>query len=236
MRLLVYISALCFFLCPVFLLAQDEDADTVRAIFRSPDDPPSEIPSKIHPFSIRLSGGVPNPLASELFRKRMIGIYEVNVSGNFRIGEYFSVGVGINNSLFSISNRTKFAAHTKLQLYGGFVRLGYDKYHHGKMFSSIYLTGGYSQGVYTGVVNMDTKPHNLNVYMGFMQPTYSINFFAEERMTLGFYGGVRYNFWQFDPEQINLADAGVDISKFKNNSNAMYWIIGLEMYIGLGKL
>lgn len=216
--------------------AQDEPSDSSAAIFRSPDEPPSEVPAKIHTFSLRISGGVPNPLASELFRKRMIGIYEINISSNFRIGKYFYVGAGLNNSLFSISNRTKFNAHTKLQLYSGFVRIGYDKYHHGKMFSSFYLNSGYTQGIYTGVLNMDTKPRDLNVKMGFIQPTYSINFFAEELMTLGFYGGVRYNFWQFNPDQINLADAGVDISKFKNNSNAAYWIIGLEMYIGLGKL
>jgi len=216
--------------------SQDEVDEPGNAIFKSPDDPPSEVPTKIHPFSLRISGGVPNPVASELFRKRMIGIYEVNLSSNFRIGKYFHIGVGLNNSLFSISNRAKFNAHTKLQLYSGFIRIGYDKYHHGKMFSSFYLNSGYTQGFYTGVLSMDTKPRNLNVNMGFVQPTYSINFFAEERMTLGFYGGVHYNFWQFNPDQINLVDAGVDISKFKNNSNAAYWIIGLEMYIGLGKL
>ena len=86
------------------------------------------------------------------------------------IGKYFYVGAGLNNSLFSISNRTKFNAHTKLQLYSGFVRIGYDKYHHGKMFSSFYLNIGYTQGIYTGVLNMDTKPRDLNVKMGFIQP------------------------------------------------------------------
>jgi len=219
-----------------FPLFSQDDIDSTSAIIKNSDDPPLDAPLKIHPFSIRLSAGVPNPLTSELFRKRMIGIYEVNLSGNIRIGNYFYAGLGINNTLLSVSNRTKFAAHTKLQLYGGYLRIGYDKYHHAKMFSSIYLNTGYSKGFYTNVLNMSSNPHNLNVEMTFMQPTYSINFFSEDRVTLGFYGGYHFMVWNFDPNQINLADAGVNISKFKTSGNASYWLIGLEMYIGLGKL
>ena len=90
-------------------------------------------------------------------------------------------------------------------------------------------------GFYTSVPNQDTKPHNLNVRCAFLQPSYSINFYAEERMTLGFYFGYNYMLWQFDPEQINLADTDPDIHRFRTSGNASYWLIGLEMYIGLGK-
>ncbi|HEY1038289.1 MAG TPA: hypothetical protein VGF30_02740, partial [Bacteroidia bacterium] len=216
--------------------SQDDEEDTIPKAAILEDGPPSEPPKSIHPVSIRLNGGVPNPFTSQLFRKRMIGIYEANITAAVRVGKYAYVGIGYTNALFSVSNRTKFANHTKLQMNSGFVRMGYDKYHSGKMFSSLYLNTGYTHAFYTSVVNQDKDPHNLNVLCAFLQPNYSINFFAEERMTLGFCFGYKYMLWQFDPEQINMADTDPDISRFRTSGNASYWTIGLEMYIGLGKL
>ena len=196
---------------------------------------PSEPPEKIHPFSIRLSSGVPNPLSSELYRKNFIGIYEVNLSFNFRIGKYFYTGIGGNNSLLSLSNRTRFGAKTKMQSFAVFIRNGYDYYHSKKIFSSFFLVSGYKKGFYTGILNLEKKPRNPNFEFFYLQPGYSINFFSEERLTLGFYAALQGMFWKFNPDQVNLSDAGVEVSKFKNNQNAGFWIIGLEMYIGLGK-
>ena len=71
--------------------------------------------------------------------------------------------------------------------------------------------------------------------MEYIQPEYSINFFSEEQLTLGFYIALQQMFWKFNPQQINLSDSGIEVSKYNNNSNASFWIIGLEMYIGLGK-
>ena len=196
---------------------------------------PADPPDKIHPFSIRLSSGVPNPLNSSLFRKSMIGIYEVNVHSAFRIGNYWYAGLGFNNSLLSLSNRTKFNAKTKMQSYGVFARIGYDYYHTNKTFSSFFVNGGYKKGFYTGILNLDKKPQDPNFEMAYIQPGYSINFFSEEQLTLGFYIALQQMFWKFNPQQINLTDSGIEVSKYNNNSNASFWIIGLEMYIGLGK-
>ena len=231
-RLILFIIAFCN---AQFLFAQDDEDSIPKAVILE-DGPPSEPPKSIHIVSIRLNGGVPNPASSQLFRKRMIGIYEANVSVTLRLGKYMYAGLGYKNALFSVSNRTKFGNHTKLQTNSAYARIGYDKYHSGKVFSSIYLNGGYMHGFYTSVTNQDTKPHDLNVRTTFIQPNYSINFFAEERMTLGFYFGYNYMLWQFDPDQINLRDTDPDVSKFSTSGNASYWIIGLEMYIGLGKL
>lgn len=199
------------------------------------DELPSEPPEKIHPFSIRLSSGVPNPLSSELFRKSFIGIYEANLSFNFRLGRYFYTGIGANNSLLSLSNRTRFGSKTKMQSFAVFIRNGYDYYHSKKIFSSFFLVTGYKKGFYTGILNLDKKPQNPNFDFFYLQPGYSINFFSEERLTLGFYAALQGMLWQFNPDQVNLSDAGVEVSKYNNNQNAGFWIIGLEMYIGIGK-
>jgi hypothetical protein len=231
-RLLIFL--VCF--CHASVLLSQDDEESIAKPANYEDNGPSDPPKMIHPVSIRLNGGVPNSASSELFRKRMIGIYEANISVTLRIGKYMYAGLGFKNALLSVSNRTKFGNHTKFQMNSAYTRIGYDKYHSAKTFSSIYLNTGYMHGFYTSVINQDTKPHNLNVRCAFIQPNYSINFFAEERLTLGFYAGYNYMLWQFDPNQINLADTDPDVGKFKTSGNASYWIIGLEMYIGLGKI
>jgi len=165
----------------------------------------------------------------------MIGIYEVNVLSAIRIGNYWYAGLGFHNSLLSLSNRTKYNAKTKMQSYGVFARIGYDYYHSQKIFSSFFINAGYKKGFYTGILSLDKKPQDPNFEMAYVQPGYSINFFSEERLTLGFYLAAQQLLWKFNPEQINLSETGIEVSKYKNNSNAGFWILGLEMYIGLGK-
>jgi hypothetical protein len=218
------------------LFAQTDTSNTeIESITTEEFQIPLDPPEKIHPFSIRISAGVPNPVSSELFRKSMIGIYEFNILAATRIGNYFYAGLGFNNSLLSLSNRTKYSAKTKMQSYGVFGRIGYDYYHSNKVFSSFFINAGYKKGFYTGILNLDKKPQNPNFEMAFFQPGYSINFFSEERLTLGFYIAGQMMFWKYNPEQLNLSDSGIEITKYKNESNTGFWIIGLEMYIGLGK-
>ncbi len=228
-----------FYFLFLFILSISAQVDSSgvdsESLLSEQDELPSEPPEKIHPFSIRLSAGVPNPISSELFRKNFIGIYEANLSFNLRIGRYFYSGIGANNSLLSLSNRTRFGSKTKMQSIAVFIRNGYDYYHSKKIFSSFFLVTGYKKGFYTGILNLDKKPQNPNFEFFYLQPGYSINFFSEERLTLGFYAAIQGMFWQFNPDQVNLSDAGVEVSKFSNNQNAGFWIIGLEMYIGIGK-
>ncbi|MCD6068818.1 MAG: hypothetical protein K0S33_3644 [Bacteroidetes bacterium] len=230
------ICLVCALFSTFVAFSQDGD-DEGKLPYNYEDRPPSEPPKSIHPISIRFSGGVPNPLTSRLFRHTFVGIYEANLSVNLRIGDYLYAGLGFRNTLLSVSNRNKFGSHTKMQMNSGFVRVGYDKYHSGRVFSSFYMQAGYTQGLYTGAPNYDLKPQNPKSGFAFFQPTYGINFFGDEaeRLRVGFYGGYNYMLWQFDPVQINLKDVDPDMNKYGNKSNASYWVIGLEMYVGLGK-
>lgn len=217
------------------VVAQDDDEEDKPPVYDYEDKPPSNPPKSIHLIQLRLNGGVPNPLTSQVMRKAFIGIYEANLSVNFRLGNYGYVGAGFKNALFSVSNHTRFSNHTKLQTNSAYLRVGYDKYVNGSVFSSYYLNVGYTQGFYTAVDAKAKAAGNLNMSAAFLQPTYSINFFAEERMTLGFYAGYHYMMWRFDPYQIDLESTDPNFNKYKSSANASYWIIGLEMYIGLGK-
>jgi hypothetical protein len=99
------------------------------------------------------------------------------------------------------------------------------------------MLAGYAKGLYTGTPYNDQYPQNPHFSFAFLQPTYGINFFGDEaeRFRVGFYGGYNIMFWQFDPIQLNLDHADPNMNKFGNKSNASWWVIGLEMYVGLGK-
>jgi hypothetical protein len=217
------------------LFSQHGENDTTD--YTIPDAPPSTPPKSIHLVSIRFSGGVPNPLTSGLFRHTFIGIYEANLSANIRIGNFMYAGLGYRNALLSVSNRNKFGSHTKLSLNCAYVRAGYDKYHSGRVFSSFYMLAGYAQGLYTGVTDYDHIDESRHLGFAFIQPTYGINFFGDEaeRFRVGFYGGYNMMLWQYDPDQIDQSYIDANMKNYGNKFNASWWIIGVELYVGIGK-
>src|SRR5579872_4209096 len=78
---------------------------------------------------------VPNVIANRGFRNSFKGIYEANLSLNIRVASGFSVGVGLKNSLISTQERLQ-NVDIRMQLYTAFVRLGYNRYHTQKTYSS----------------------------------------------------------------------------------------------------
>jgi hypothetical protein len=216
--------------------SQDWDDDN-KPDAEKEDLPLSEPPKSIHPVSIRVSGGVPNPITSRLFHHTFLGIYEASFAGNLRIGNYAYVGLGFQNALLSISNRNKYENHIKLHMNSAFVRIGYDKYYSGRVFSSAYMNLGYTRALYTGRPASVTHQESPGMGFAFVQPTHSINFCGDEseKIRIGFYGGYHYTFAQFNPDQVYLSQLDPTIGSYGNKANASYWVIGLEMYVGLGK-
>jgi len=66
----IVILFLFFFFFTKHSIAQiDSTASENESFISEENEIPADPPEKIHPVSIRLSSGVPNPLSSSLFRK-----------------------------------------------------------------------------------------------------------------------------------------------------------------------
>ncbi|MFL5752561.1 MAG: hypothetical protein ACJ76F_04075 [Bacteroidia bacterium] len=198
------------------------------------DDVPAPITVKLPLVSIRLNAGIPNPSSNEVFRRKFIGIYETNFSLSFRIKEWGFIGIGYKNGLLSVSNRLKYGINTKMEMNTAYVKVGYNHFHSNKTFSTFFLNMGYNKSKFTGVVCLQGTPPDPHVSAPVIEPGYSINFFAEDNMTLGFYTSVNFMTWRFDPTQVCFEQV-TSLSGLSTSRNTTYINIGLELYWGLGK-
>ena len=198
------------------------------------EDIPEDIKINMPRMSIRLNAGVPNPTSNQVFQKKFIGIYETNVALHINLSERFFIGLGFKNGLMSITNYIQYGVNTKMQMNTAFVKIGYNHFHTSKIFSTFYINGGYNKSMFTSVICPKGNPPDNHWEAVLIEPGYSINFYAEDNLTLGFYTSFNYLNRTFDPQQVCLQDL-TPLSGLSTSKNTTYINIGLEMYIGLGK-
>jgi hypothetical protein len=144
------------------------------------------------------------------------------------------VGAGFKNGLMAVSNRLKYGINTKMEMNTAFLKVGYNHYHSNKTFSTFYLNGGYMKGKFTYVSCLEGAQPDPHVATSIIEPGYSINFMAEENMSLGFYATYTYMNWRFDPDQVCFSQL-TSLTGLSTSKNTSYFMIGLEMYWGLAK-
>ncbi len=198
------------------------------------EDVPEDIKIEMPRFSLRLNAGVPNPTTNQVFQQKFIGIYEANLAFNINLSKLFFVGVGFKNGLLSITNRIQYGVNTKMQMNTAFVKVGCNYFHSSKVFSTFYLNMGYNKSMFASVVCPKGHQPDPHWEAAVIEPGYSINFYAEDNLTLGFYTSFNYMNRRFDPEQVCLQDL-TSLKGLNTSQNTSYVNIGLEMYIGLGK-
>src|SRR6478735_8500517 len=79
--------------------------------------------------------GIPRGTNSQQFRKSFAGLYEANLSLNFKIQKYFFIGVGYQNTFFKNNEAIKYKYfnasipyNTQMIGNSGFVKFGYDHF------------------------------------------------------------------------------------------------------------
>ncbi len=198
------------------------------------EEPPAEINVKLPRFSFRLNAGVPNPTSNGVFRTKMIGIYEVNLAFNVQINNNFFAGLGWKNGLMSVTNRIQYGVNTKMEMNTAFLKIGYNHFHTSKMFSTFYLNVGYNKSRFAAVIPYNDIIPDKHWEAAVIEPGYSINFFAEDNLTLGFYTSFNYLNTPFNPEQVNFQYL-TTLNGLNTSNNTTYVNIGVEMHWGLAK-
>lgn len=165
-------------------------------------------------FTIRGNVGIPRTTGSMMFRDCFSGIYEANLSFDFKLSGNFFVGLGYQNGLFKNHKSFVFykasngslSYNTQLIQNGGFLKLGYDKYFSENAYMNYSLNSGFMFCNYTGVVpdtSNANKPYGLTKFSTpYVQPEMSINFVVGEKQALSFSIMLSYTtlFYQFDPK------------------------------------
>lgn len=176
--------------------------------------------------------GIPKGISSTQFRKSFAGLYEANLSLNFRLPQNFFIGAGYQSSFFKNNDAIKYKYYNasvpyNTQLVGnsGFVKIGYD-YFFSKGFLSCSINTGYSFFQYKNV-NQDSSLAN-QPFVGtaftapFIQPEIAINFLADRSMSFSFILSYTTLFYHFDAKAPRF-NQFEEINK-ESNSYVMGWI------------
>ncbi|HOZ87184.1 MAG TPA: hypothetical protein PL029_05460 [Bacteroidia bacterium] len=145
-------------------------------------------------MTIRGNIGIPQVISSKMFRTSFAGIYEGNLSVNFRLFDNFYMGAGYQNTQFQNNKFLKMqlfnasvSYNTRLMCNGMFIKLGYDQFFSEKGYFSYSINTGYMLSVYNNV-NADTSARN-QPFVGkkfnapYVQPEVSVNFGVEDNMS-----------------------------------------------------
>ncbi len=182
---------------------------------------------------IRGVAAVPNVLANPGFRHSFKGIYDGSLSLNIRIASGFSVGVGLKNVLISTQERLQ-SVNTRMQLYTGFMRLGFTHFHSEKTFSAFAINFGYNKSFYTNVVPLRSAIISKEYSSLVFEPEYSINFAVEENFSIGILISYSFLSTPFEAKNIALQDYSSQSSLGNTKANGIL-NFGFCFHVGMGK-
>jgi len=192
-------------------------------------------------FTIRGNIGIPKSVSSQMFRTAFNGVYEGNLSVNFRTFSNFFVGVGYQNSHFQ-NNKKVFAYYqsktqngnstgaflsynTRMIGHAGFFKLGYDQFFD-KGYVSYSINTGMMMTNYQNVevdTNAANKPYVSKVFNApYVQPELAVHFLADRALSFSIMFSYTTMFYKFDPKapRFNAIEQVVET----RNKYVMSWI------------
>jgi hypothetical protein len=190
-------------------------------------------------FSIRFSTTLPAPVSNAVLRTKFRGIYEMNFSFNMRLANNFFAGFGFKDGLLGVDGnvpnpKTNLALNTKMQMYTGYLKVGFNKYHNENVFSTFACNIGYNSSFFTNVVNINSPVIDKTFASVLVEPEYSINFAVEDNFSIGIFVSYNYMPTSFNPANIAFQDV-TSIAGLKTSGSTGIINFGFGFYYGMGK-
>lgn len=198
--------------------------------------------------SIRASCTVPKIISSKAYRTSYSGIYDGQVSVNFRVAGNINVGLGYKSALFTpqLYFRQK-GLNTKLQVHDGFLKFGYD-HMFSRGFVAFSIDGGYSYNKYTNVIFIHDSLNGKNptdFASFFLRPEIAVNFLVEENFAFGFIFAYNYCLYKYDTSYNGFGSYADSKStsnniiyegtSYGNKANIGWFSFGFGFYYGFKK-
>jgi len=226
---LKYIS--CFLSVMLFATAQAQDGPPIRKDSR--------------PFIIRGTIGIPKTLTSNQFRNSFNGLYEANLSFNFRLYTDVYMGIGYQSNYFQNNTFLRFKVfkadipyNTRLIGDSPYIRFSYQKFFRSNAYWEYGLNYGFMVARYTGV-NEDTTAHNkpfgsqkFNAH--YVQPEVSANFIVDQNLSFCFFFSYNTLFSKFNPKAPRF-NQFEEVSLKTNNYFMSWFTFGFGFNVLLGK-
>lgn len=161
---------------------------------------------KIEPkFSYNLELGLPNAAVNEPYKDIMQGLVSVAMFGQYSFPFHLNVGAGARYSLFTVNEfSVPDELYGQIHSAGGFVKLGYDKFHTERFATDIGVKIGYGQNIINTDLNDESGVGSVKVNSLFVEP--GIGFILSVDQWNSFRLHVGYNImgYGFRPQLLGL--------------------------------
>jgi hypothetical protein len=175
-------------------------------------------PKQTAPFTIRGNVGIPRNISSRLFNTCFKGVVESNLSANARLFQDVYAGLGYQNTFFQndksifrnqVTPKASVPYDTKLLMNSVFFKMGYDKFFSDIGYYSFAVNSGYTFAKYVGVLpdtSFRNQPYVAKDFSApYLQPEFSVNFIAEEKLSFSLMLSYTTLFYRFDPKAPRMA-------------------------------
>jgi len=181
-------------------------------------------------FTIEL--GLPNSTANKPYNSMMQGLVKVAPYYQFSLRNHLTFGIGANYTYFKL-NRLNINEQINggIHSVGGFVKVGYEKFHSMRFGTDIGLKLGYGQSIFVSDSNsVNGGPKMVNA--PYVEPTFAVILTANEVSSFRFVVGYAFQGYGFRPSMLGYnSNAGYDPSKFSTATQYFTFGFGFTYYI-----
>ena len=184
---------------------------------------------KIEPkFTFNVELGLPVAISNKPFQDIMQGLACGSIYGQYSLPFHLNFGLGARYTLFTVNEFSLPASSPvsgQIHTAGGFVKIGWDKFHNNRFATDFGVKVGYSMNFVTTDANEDLGVGTVQMDAILIEPTLGLILTADEKNSYRLNIGYCIQGYGFSPYRIGLqSDAGYDAAEF--NKLTQYLVVG----------
>lgn len=193
---------------------------------------------KIEPkFTLNVEIGLPNATVNEAYKDIMQGLVTVSPYGQYSFPFHLNVGAGARYSLFTVN---EFSVPDELlgriHSFGGFVKLGYDKFHTERFATDFGVKIGYGQNLIDTDLNQESGNGIVRINSSYIEPGVGFILSVDQWNSFRLYLGYSFMGYGFSPQLLGLtSDESWDPNDYDKLTQAFTIGFGYTYYINKDK-
>ena len=183
-------------------------------------------------YTFNVDIGLPVALRSEPFKDYMQGLVCANIYGQYSFPFHLNIGLGGRYSLFTINEfSVPDQVNGSVQAAGGFIKIGYDKFHYERFATDFSVKIGYTENFATSNLNKEQGFNPRQIGSGFIEPSIGLILSADEQNSYRLNITYCIQGYQFSPQTIGInSNGGYDPNVFKSPTQFLVFGFGYTYY------
>jgi len=184
---------------------------------------------KIEPkFTFNVELGLPVAISNNPFQDIMQGLACASIYGQYSLPFHLNFGLGARYTLFTVNEFSLPASSPvsgQIHTAGGFVKIGWDKFHNNRFATDFGVKVGYSMNFVTTDANEAQEIGQVQIDAVLIEPTLGLILTADEQNSYRLNIGYCIQGYGFSPNRIGLqSNIGYETEEF--NKLTQYLVVG----------